>query len=573
MKMRVSDYIVQFLKAQGVHDVFGYPGGMITYLMESIDKDQDVNQYLLYHEQGAAFAACGYAQASGLPGVVYATSGPGATNLITGIGNAYFDSIPLICITGQVNTNEAKVVDGIRQQGFQETDIVSVVRPITKYCIYVTDATKIPQELENIYTHAVSGRPGPTLIDIPIDVLRSEINVKPIKKVAIKSEVNRERYDEYCELIANQLKTAQRPVIIAGNGINIANCKKDFLELVQRLQIPVVTSMISVDLLETDDKLNFGFIGAYGNRCANTITSASDLIISIGSRLDKRQTGTDINVFAPNAHLIRIDIDSHELSNTIKKGETRIRADLSEFLQYFNDHSFNASDNVEWLDKCHKIKDLLSGIDNLLPNDYVNKISKMLPAEATVTTDVGQNQVWVAQSFNVQVDQRILFSGGHGAMGYSLPAAIGAFIATKKPVYCFAGDGGFQMNIQELQAVMDYKIPIKVFVMNNRSLGMIKQFQEMYFESNFAMTDANRGYRSPDFVAIAQAYGLASVKVNDLKDLDKISGVISSSEPTLVDIDLPDMTYVYPKLVFGRPAREQEPLLDEALLNKIAAIL
>jgi len=573
MKMRVSDYIVQFLKAQGVHDVFGYPGGMITYLMESIDKDQDVNQYLLYHEQGAAFAACGYAQSSGMPGVVYATSGPGATNLITGIGNAYFDSIPLICITGQVNTNEAKVVDGIRQQGFQETDIVSVVRPITKYCIYITDATKIPEELEKAYVHAVSGRPGPTLIDIPIDVLRSEINVKPIKKVAIKSEANQEKYDEYCELMVNQLKAAKSPVIIAGNGINIANCRKDFLGLVQRLQIPVVTSMISVDLLGTDDKLNFGFIGAYGNRCANIITSASDLIISIGSRLDKRQTGTDINAFAPNARLIRIDIDSHELSNNIKQEETKIQADLSRFLRYFNNYSFDVSNRTNWIDKCHKIKDLLAGIDNLLPNDYINHISKMLPVGATVTTDVGQNQVWVAQSFKTQAEQRILFSGGHGAMGYSLPAAIGAFIATKKPVYCFAGDGGFQMNIQELQAIVDYKMPIKIFVMNNKSLGMIKQFQEMYFESNFAMTDAKQGYRSPDFVKIAKAYGLASVKVNNLKDLDEISGVISSSEPALVDIDLPDMTYVYPKLVFGRPASEQEPLLDKALLNKVTAIL
>jgi len=472
-----------------------------------------------------------------------------------------------------VNTNEAKVVAGIRQQGFQETDIVSVVRPITKYSVHITDAKKIPQELEKIYMYAISGRPGPTLMDIPIDVLRSEIDIQPIKNVVMESDVNHLKYDRYCELMINQLKIAKRPVIVAGNGINIANCRKDFLELVQKLQVPVVTSMISIDLLETNNKLNFGFIGAYGNRCANIITSASDLIISIGSRLDKRQTGTDVSAFAPNAQLIRIDIDDHELSNTIKKGETKIQANLSQLLRYFNNYSFNVSGNTDWIDKCHKIKDLLVGVDNLLPNEYVKDISKMLPVGVNVTTDVGQNQVWVAQSFDIKAGQRILFSGGHGAMGYSLPAAIGVFIATKKPVYCFAGDGGFQMNIQELQAIVDYKMPIKIFVMNNKSLGMIKQFQEMFFESNFAMTDAKQGYKSPDFVKIAKAYGLDGIRVSSLRGMDKLYSSISNSDPILVEIDLPNMTYVYPKLVFGRSAREQEPLLEKTLSDKITAIL
>ncbi len=571
--MQVSDYIVYFLKSKGIKDVFGYPGGMVTYLMNSIDQEPTINQRLLYHEQGAAFAACGYSQSSGIPGVVYATSGPGATNLITGIGNAYFDSVPLICITGQVNTKESKVVDGIRQQGFQETDIVNIIKPITKYCVHVKDATRVHHELEKAYFNSINGRPGPVLIDIPIDIQRSEIEVGTIEKNSKEDHVNRNKYDSYCNLIINKLKVAKKPVIIAGNGINIANCKKDFLTFTQRLGLPVVTSMISVDLLDSDNPLNFGFIGAYGHRYANIITGASDLIISIGSRLDKRQTGTDLSVFAPSAEIIRIDIDDRELANNIKNDEVKLQIDISDFLGYFNNYRADFRKNNGWLSSCKTIKNLLNGIDDLLPNNYIKGISKLIPENSTITTDVGQNQVWVAQSFEIKKGQRILFSGGHGAMGYSLPAAIGAFVATKKPIYCFAGDGGFQMNIQELQTIVDYNMPIKIFIFNNKSLGMIKHFQEMYFESNFVMTDAGRGYGSPDFVKIAQAYGISSLRVTNVKDIDTMASKINKKGPILIEIDLPDMTYVYPKLVFGKPVQEQEPLLDKELLDKIMTIL
>lgn len=573
MKIRVSDYIVYFLKEKGIKDVFGYPGGMVTYLMESIDKDPEINQYLLYHEQGAAFAACGYSQASGLPGVVYATSGPGATNLITGIGNAYFDSIPLICITGQVNTNESKTVKNIRQQGFQETDIINIIKPITKYCVYIDKADKIPDELEKLYLNATSGRPGPVLIDIPIDIQRSEIEFIPIESGNEQCEVNSNNYGECYDLIIDKLKNAKKPIIIAGNGVNIANCKNDFLKFTQKLQIPVVTSMISVDLLNSNNSLNFGFIGAYGHRCANIIVSASDLIICVGSRLDKRQTGTDLSSFAPNAEIIRMDIDTSELRNNIKNKEIKFNLDISKFLKYFNERPFDFIIKSEWLNNCKKVKDLLCDIDKLTPNKYTYGISKLIPSGAVITTDVGQNQVWVAQSFEVKENQRILFSGGHGAMGYSLPAAIGAFIATKKPIYCFVGDGGLQMNIQELQAIINYNIPIKIFVMNNKSLGMIRHFQEMYFDSNFVMTNTKKGYDAPDFIKIAKAYGLEGLKIDSLEKLNKLNGIINDKVSLLVDISLLDMTYVYPKLVFGKPANEQEPILDRALLEKVMILL
>jgi len=573
MKMRVSDYIVYFLKTKGIKDVFGYPGGMVTYLMESIDKDHDVNQYLLYHEQGAAFAACGYSQTSGLPGVVYATSGPGATNLVTGIGNAYFDSIPLICITGQVNTNEAKTVKKIRQQGFQETNIIDIVKPITKYCVYIDKADKIPAELEKIYINAISGRPGPVLIDIPIDIQRSEIEFKPVNTGYDQYELNIDKYNEYYNLIINKIKNAKKPIIIAGNGINIANCKIDFLTFVQKLKIPVLTSMISIDLISSDNLLNFGFIGAYGHRCANMITSVSDLIICVGSRLDKRQTGADLSAFAPSAEIIRMDIDVSELSNNIKDNEIKLHLDISNFLKYFNDQFSDSIVKSAWLDSCRKVNRLLGGIDELSPNGYIHGISKLVPPGAVITTDVGQNQVWVAQSFEVKKNQRILFSGGHGAMGYSLPAAIGAFIGTKKPVYCFVGDGGLQMNIQELQTIINYNMPIKIFVMNNKSLGMIRHFQEMYFDSNFVMTNSKKGYNVPDFTKIAKAYGLDSIKIKTIDDLNKLNDRVGNNKPLLSDILLSGMTYVYPKLVFGKPTHEQEPLLDKKILEKVMKLL
>ena len=559
--MLVSEYIVSFLAKQGIDHVFGYPGGMVTYLMDALDKNPDVQAHLCYHEQGAALAACGYGLTKGLPGVAYATSGPGATNLLTGIANAYFDSIPTIFLTGQVNTYDMKMGKE-RQHGFQETDIVSMAKPVTKEAVQVTRADEIPEVLTRLYQTAMSGRKGPVLLDVPMDVQRSMIDVEPEQL-----DLNRV-YDVQAVTIAiaELLKKAKHPLIIAGAGIRQADAVNVFRQFVGQIQVPVVTSMVAVDLLPSDYAMNLGFIGAYGHRWANFATEKADLLLVIGSRMDGRQTGSNRDWFAPQAKILRIDVDGNELSTKVKENEISYQVDLREVLKELSACDWETDSWTEWRQICDTLRSKLNTLDGTPENKWVERISDLIPAAAVITTDVGQNQVWVAQSFNVR-QQHILFSGGHGTMGFSLPAAIGASLAADRSlVYAFAGDGGFQMNIQELQTIVREKLPVKIMLMNNESLGMIRHFQEMYFASNFMQTKPNHGYTVPDFVRIAQAYGIKAIRIEKPEDF---GDTLTSREPMLYDIQCGKDTYIFPKLAIKKPIYDQEPLMARDLLAEM----
>lgn len=564
--MKVSDYIVEFLIEKGISDVFGYPGGMVTHLMESFSKyENSIQAHICYHEQAAAFEACAYAQASNKLGVAYATSGPGATNMITGICNAYFDSIPVMFITGQVNQNESKAGYHIRQRGFQETDVVNMVKggEVIKYAVYVEEADKIKFYLEKAWNIASSGRKGPVLLDIPMNILKSEIletNLVGYTDESIKNKVD-------YSVIVEKLNEAKRPCIVLGAALKAVS-KDLILNFVEKMKIPVVTSMIAMDMLPYKHRLNYGFIGAYGSRTANFIVAKSDLILAIGSRLDVRQVGGRRADFAPNAGLIRIDIDSAELEYKIRENEIAIQADVEQVLRYLMQNTnFDEKKWGEWRQVCEKIAGRLTNIDNKRYNIFVEKISDVIPENTVITTDVGQNQVWVAQSYHIKKGQQILFSGGHGAMGYSLPAAIGAYYATKRPVISFNGDGGFQMNIQELEFIRREKLPIKIFIFNNYALGMIRHFQEMYFERNFVQTVSTRGYSTPNFEKIAEAYELEYICYEKLEDVsDKF---MESDKAMLIEIKLHEDTYVFPKLEFGKPNQDQEPLIDRKLFAEL----
>lgn len=569
--MKLSDYIVSFLIHKGITDVFGYPGGMVTHLMDSFEKyNESINAHVNYHEQGASFCACGYGQVSHKPGVAYATSGPGATNLITGIANAFFDSTPCLFITGQVNTYECKGELEVRQKGFQETDILSIVSSITKYCVQVREARNIRYELEKAHSMSLDGRPGPVLLDIPMDILRAEIDPDQLEGYSPILDHTSDYTDEM-QIIFDELKQAKKPVIIAGAGIRIAGVTEDFRQLIQNLKVPVITTMIGIDNLPSDSIYSFGFLGAYGHRYANFALAKSDLILSIGSRLDCRQTGNNKTIFAENAKLIRVDIDKGEASNKIKDDEILLNCDLKELIPLMNqDERFSFIDKFQdWLGECDYLKSQLSSIDNEPTNAMVRKVSAYIPNDAIITTDVGQNQVWVAQSFQVKPGQKVLFSGGHGAMGYSLPAAIGAYYASKLPVFSFSGDGGLQMNIQELQFIVREQIPIKIFLLNNHSLGMIRHFQEMYFDSKFVQTTTSRGYTTPDFCKIAEAYGLKTYSITDDSDYDTIKEIVDGPGPVFVQILCNDKTYVFPKLSMGKPIHDQDPLMDRELFNRL----
>lgn len=570
--MKASDYIVEFLIRNGVTDIFGYPGGMVTHLMDSLDRYRDnISAHVNYHEQACAMAACGWAEMTGLPGVAYATSGPGATNLLTGIACAYFESLPCIFITGQVNTYEQKGTLGVRQKGFQETDIVSMAKPITKDAFMVTEAAQVPSALKRAYQIALSGRRGPVLLDIPMNVFRGEVAECP-ETVQIQEENSPVLVDKAASEIILKLQAAKRPVILAGHGIALSNTRDTFRSFVELTGIPTVTSMIAVDAIPSKSPFCYGMIGAYGIRSANYLVDFSDCILTLGSRLDCRQIGVNKTLFAPDAQILRVDIDNGELENRINNRERQYVVSLKDLLPVlFRKAKSLTWDFSDWRMRCEQVRQRLKTVDKQeRGNLLAKKLGDLLPDGITVTTDVGQNQVWIAQSMQVKPYQRILFSGGHGAMGYSLPAAIGAAIATKKPVVCCVGDGGFQMNLQELEFIAREKLPIKIILMNNQALGMIHHFQEMYFSSNYMQTDSKTGYTVPNFDAIVQAYGLRTVSGANIDDL---LSVFEDDGPAFIELRLPESTHVYPKLGLNTPIHRQEPPLPDALLKELAQIL
>lgn len=566
--MKVSDYIVKFLADKGVTDAFGYPGGMVTHLMESFSASEErIQAHVNYHEQAASFAACGYAQAKAEMGVAYATSGPGATNLITGIANAWFDSIPVLFLTGQVNTFEAKGRLSVRQCGFQETDILSMVKNITKYCAYVEKEQNIRYELEKAWYFANEGRKGPVLLDIPMNIQRGNVNpdeligYRPQQTKVINLEEDVERFQKI-------LQEAEKPVLLIGNGVKTARVEEQIVDFIEKWNIPAVSSMLAFDVIGREHPNYFGFIGAYGDRTANFVVAKSDLIISLGSRLDVRQVGAETENFGEGARLIRLDIDEGELSRQIKEDEWDIQCDLNTFLEKEQEQRSGVFSSTErWLSICRIIREKLTGIDSREPNEWIRMFSERLPEDIKITADVGQNQVWIAQSFRLKKGQEVFFSGGHGAMGYSLPAAIGVYYGSRRPVVSFNGDGGIQMNIQELQFVVREKLPILIVVLNNSSLGMIRHFQEMYFQSNYYQTTGSGGYTVPDFGKIAGAYGIEYYCIENEEDMNKWEWNMCS--PQIIEIRLKNDTYVFPKLEYGRPNQDQEPLLDRKLYNEL----
>lgn len=568
MQAKVSDYIVDFLVKKGITDVFGYPGGMVTHLMESFrTRDNQIQAHVNYHEQASAFCACGYAQVSGLPGVAYATSGPGATNLVTGICNAYFDSIPAIFITGQVNTFESRAGLKIRQKGFQETDIVSMVSGVTKYCSYIADADNIRMELEKAWFWANEGRKGPVLLDIPMNIFRSVIETDTLPGYCPEGE-------DVCQIpweqILSAFREAERPAILLGAGNKFGDVRNFIRTFSACCSIPMVTSMPAFDLLERSDPNHYGFIGAYGDRIANFLLAKCDLLLTVGTRLDVRQVGANRENFAPNARIIRVDIDQGELDNPIKTNELHIKAKADIFWQELLEIKEYIKSPEEWITVCNIMREKLRGMDLKTPTRLLRSFSRIVPGQAVITTDVGQNQVWTAQSFENRGSQEILFSGGHGAMGYSLPAAIGAYYARQGPVISLNGDGGIQMNIQELQFIARENLPITIVVLNNQALGMIRHFQEMYFDNQYYQTVPSGGYNAPDFGKIAAAYGFPYYIVRSCADIEEIDWDFQHSQ--LVEIRIDEDTYVFPKLEFGKPNQDQEPLLDRRLYDYLMGL-
>ena len=573
---KISDYLIDFLFDRKIDKVFGYIGGAVAHIYHSIDKNPNIEIINCIHEQGAGFAAEGYARVTGKSGVAFATSGPGATNLITAIGSCFFDSIPTIFITGQVNTYEYKYDKPVRQIGFQETDIVSIVKPIVKYAVMIDKVEDIRFELEKAYFISQNGRKGPVLVDIPMNIQRSEADIESLNSFFESDEYQNynqsSRYD--IDEARVMLNSSKRAVVLVGGGVRISNAQHELLSFLKTYNLPVVYSLMGKDAVSEDYKYNMGLIGAYGNRYGNLTLANSDLILVIGSRLDTRQTGTSLNTFAREAKIIQVDIDAHELGSKIKV-DLEIQSDAKEFLNKINSSSLNI-DTKEWLNHLEIYKNRFSslmGIDNneKIPNVVVSKIAKFLKDEV-VCVDVGQHQMWTAQSLDTKNNQRVLFSGGMGAMGFALPCSIGACIASSNRTVVIAGDGGIQMNIQELEVLKRRNLPIKIFVLNNKNLGMVRQFQELYFNKRYSGTVDD--YSVPDLVKIAQAYGLKSRLITDIKNIEiELKDIFSTNVPELINIELPiQMTTVEPKLIVNKPIENMYPFLNKDELNSLMII-
>jgi len=563
--MKASDYIVEFLYTQGVHHVFLLIGGMITHLVDSLNRQGKIQIINVHHEQAAAFAAEGMARISGVPGVAMATSGPGATNLITGIGSCFFDSYPAVFITGQVNLNEQKGDRIIRQFGFQETDIVSIVTPITKAAWRINSPDELPEILEKAFVLSCAGRPGPVLLDIPMDIQRADIT-SPINKLEFDhGDFNHENVSG---LLAD-LRSAKRPLILAGGGIRSAQVIDQFRRFVDLVKVPVVNSLMAVDALPYNNLLRIGMLGSYGNRWVNLAVSRSDFLLILGSRLDIRQTGANTIAFKGDRKIYHVDCEQGELNNRIQGSFTiltHLRPFLDEVIKQSLSQKFH--ERHKWLAEIGELKSEwpdtaeLRDIPGINPNSLMHQISKVSKQANAFVVDVGNHQMWAAQSLEISSHQRFITSGGMGAMGFALPTAIGVSLASPdQPVVLIAGDGGFQVNIQELQTVVRNSLPIKMIILNNHSLGMVRQFQQSYFGERYQST--YWGYSTPDFAKVAQAYGISAHSIVEPEEVQTALELMwqNPKSPFLLEVSIDTFANAYPKLAFGHTIAEMEPFV------------
>lgn len=532
--MKTSDYIIQFLEEHGITDVFGYPGVGCGHFMNSM-KSSSIKSHMVYHEQAAAFAACSYAQAAHKVGIAYTTAGPGATNLVTGIANAYCDSIPTVFIVGDKDYASLRKSYNVRQLTSQEINIVDITKPVTKMSLMITDEHDIKYYLEKAFYIAQEGRPGPVMLDIPSDIQRANIDVDSLRGFDAPAIPD---YSQEVSFILDAFKTAKHPVVLIGNGVKQAELDAMIGDWTIKNNIPVVTTLIANDLL-TDHHNVYGFIGMDGNQAANRIVGECDLILTLGARLNFKQVTIHRENFAKNARIIRVDADENELEVALRD-ETKIVADINylipALIKAFNELK---TFGKEWIDHCDELKsnEHIQQSKNQVADKIVERISEIVPDGLPITIDVGSHRRWIMTHFHYKPNQRLYQSSGLVSMGYSLPACMGAYHATHKPVICFNGDGGLMMNVQELQSIHRDKLPVTVIVLNNNVLGDIMEFQKKIFDGNYFTTTETTGYESANFELIAKAFGLPYHKVLKVEDLDCIT--LGTDQPQLIEVVVP----------------------------------
>ena len=546
-----SDLVLETLRDLGIDTIFGYPGGAVLPLYDAIYNFKGIRHILGRHEQGCLHEAEGYAKSTGELGVAVVTSGPGATNAITGIADAMSDSVPLLVFTGQV----ARA--GIGKDAFQEADIVGITMPITKYNYQVRETADIPRIITEAVHIATTGRPGPVVIDLPKDVSALETDFIYSPEVNLPSyQPTLEPNDMQIKKILKQLSKAKKPVLLAGGGVSYAEAATELNEFAERYQIPVVTSLLGQGTIATSHPLFLGMGGMHGSFAANIAMTEADFMISIGCRFDDRLTGNP-KTFAKNAKVAHIDIDPAEIGKIIS-ADIPVVGDAKKALQMLLAEATVHNNTEKWIEKVTKDKNRVRSYDKkervVQPQAVIERIGELTNGDAIVVTDVGQHQMWTAQYYPYQNERQLVTSGGLGTMGFGVPAAIGAKIANPdKEVILFVGDGGFQMTNQELAILNIYKVPIKVVMLNNHSLGMVRQWQESFYEGR---TSESVFDTLPDFQLMAQAYGIKNYKFDNPETLEKDLEVILEDVPMFIEVDISRKEQVLPMVPAGKSNHE-----------------
>jgi acetolactate synthase-1/2/3 large subunit len=547
-----SEAVIKSLLEEGVDTIFGYPGGAIMPIYDALyDYDQQVTHYLTRHEQGAIHAAEGYAKVTGKIGVCFATSGPGATNLITGLADALIDSIPLVCITGQV----ASPLLGT--DAFQESDVVGISMPVTKWNYQVTSADEIPEAIAKAFHIALTGRPGPVLLDISKDAQFGQFDFEYKKCTKIRSYLPEYPVDPFqVKAAADLINTAKKPIVLFGHGVVLGHAESELKEFIEKTGIPAAWTLLGLSALPSDHPLNVGMLGMHGNYGPNIKTNEADVVISIGMRFDDRVTGK-VAAYARQAKIIHLEIDPAEI-NKIIHADAPVLGNAKKSLRMLIDN-VNPNSHQDWLKEfhnCDKIEyekvishDIYPKKTGLTMGEVVRIASEKTNNNAILVTDVGQQQMIASRYFKFNQSRSNVTSGGLGTMGYGLPAAMGAKIGRPdREVFAMVGDGGFQMTIQELGTISQYEIGVKVIVLNNNFLGMVRQWQQLFFEKRYSFTEM----KNPDFVGIAKAYGLASQKVTSRDQLDSaIQEMIDHKGPYVLEVVVEQEDNVFPMIPTG----------------------
>ena len=551
MLLSGAEILVKTLISEGVDTIFGYPGGSVLNIYDYLYKYKDqLKHYLTCHEQSAAHAADGYARATGKVGVCIATSGPGATNLVTGIATAYMDSTPMVAITGNV----PKALLG--KDSFQEVDITGITIPITKHNFIVKDVNELQGIIRKAFYIAKEGRPGPVLIDIPKDITIEKSDYEDLDPIEVTPKVKHITKDVLDE-VARYINSSQKPLIYAGGGVINSGATEELIDIAEKINAPVATTLMCRGAIPSEHRLNTGMIGMHGSNASNILATKCDLIIALGARFSDRVISD--KEFINNAKVVQIDVDPAEINKTVKV-DSFIIGDIKSTLQKLIP-LIKEKKNEEWLQTVENLKNLSASKNNdekseeLTPRFLFEKLSEIDDGKFIITTEVGQHQMWTAQYFNFKNPRTLISSGGLGTMGFGLGAAIGVKIAQPdKTVFNIAGDGSFGMNCNEFATAVKYNIPIKVIVMNNNALGMVRQWQSLFYEARYSQTTLDR---ATDFVKLAEAFGGVGFRVEKREELENVlSSALITNKPVIIDYRIDSDKKVFPMVAPGAPIHQ-----------------